>query len=217
MTELNDYVKLLFARAADLYCHGCGKPVSNDSAQSIAEEWLTDTTTEQRVMVTFSVPIPANFKKEEIEEWLARQGYTRIHKRNKKTLEVIQDRLRLDDENRGRFIEAIEAALRYGQGSVTIYPVTQTREVQKGQHYTTALQCGNCNHSFQKSTPSLFSFNSPIGACEACRGFGRTMGIDYGLVIPDESLTLKQGAIKVWQTKTNKICQRDLELSLIHI
>ncbi len=211
MTELNDYIKMLFARAADLYCHGCGKQVSNDSAQSIADEWLADSESGKRVMVTFSVPVPANFKKEEIEEWLARQGYTRIHQRRGKTLEVIQDRLRLDDENRGRFIEAIEAALRYGQGHVTVYPLDESREALKGERYTTALQCGNCNLSFQKSLPSLFSFNSPIGACESCRGFGRTMGIDYGLVIPDESLTLKQGAIKVWQTKTNAICQRDME------
>jgi len=208
MTELNDYIKLLFARASELYCHGCGREITCDSAQSIAEDWLAGDA--ERAMITFQIKVPDNFDKEEIETWLARQGYTRLHKRRGKTLEVIQDRLRPTPENRARLIEAIEAALRYGNGKVTIHEIDKEKKILDSRPYSTELQCASCNHSFRRSLPSLFSFNSPIGACESCRGFGRTMGIDYGLVIPDESLSLAEGAIKVWQTKTNRRCQRDM-------
>ncbi len=209
MTELNDHVKLLYARMAQLYCEGCGKEVTQDTAQAIVEEWLASKAS--RVMVTFKITVPDNFDKQEVEDWLARQGYTRIKSRRKQELEVIQDRMTVEDHNSGRMAEAIEAALRYGQGKITLYPLDDERKPGRARQYSTRLQCASCKIDYQKPVPSLFSFNSPLGACEACRGFGRTMGIDYGLVIPDESLTLQAGAIKVWQTKTNAICQRDLE------
>jgi len=209
MTELNDHLKLLFARLSNLYCHGCGSEIRSDSSQRIAEEWLEAKA--ERIMVTFSINVPENFSKEEIEQWLARQGYTRIHKRHKKQLEVIQDRLRTNIDNVGRLTEALEAALRYGNGKVSVYPLNDKREPGKAHLYTTELGCAICKKVFTKPLPSLFSFNSPMGACETCRGFGRTMGIDYALVIPDENITLGDGAVKVWQSKTNAICQRDMK------
>jgi excinuclease ABC subunit A len=208
MTELNDHIKLLFARTATLYCESCGKPVKRDSAQSIAEDAMA---VEKRTMVTFSIDIPGNFSASEIEDWLARQGYTRIHKRSKNTVEVIQDRLRTTKANFGRLVEAIEAALRYGQGKVTLYELDDERKARKPKSYSVTLQCAKCNIKYKDPTPSSFSFNSPIGACETCRGFGRVMGIDYRLVLPDDRKTLAQGAVKVFQTETNKICQRDME------
>jgi excinuclease ABC subunit A len=76
--------------------------------------------------------------------------------------------------------------------------------------FSTALHCPDCDILYKDANPSTFSFNSPIGACEVCRGFGRSIGVDYGLVIPDEQLTLKQGAIKPWQTESYRECQTDL-------
>ncbi|MBX2837895.1 MAG: excinuclease ABC subunit UvrA [Gammaproteobacteria bacterium] len=212
MTELNDHIKLLFARTAKLYCGGCGEPIRRDTAQAISDDFLNVAEfTNQRLMVTFTVDVPENFSKQEIQEWLALQGYTRIHKQQPKHLQVIQDRLKITKANAGRFIEAVETALRYGQGKVTIHTLDDQRESVSQREYSVALQCGKCGTQFTEPTANSFSFNSPIGACESCRGFGRVMGIDYRLVIPDESKTLKEGAIRVFQTKTNLICQRDMD------
>ena len=115
MTELNDHLKLLFARAAKLHCRGCGRPVRRDTPSSIFEE--LEKLGENRIVITFPVPIPKNFTEKEIEELLQRQGYTRLHARSKGLLEVIQDRIRLPAE-RARVVEALEvcAPVRSGQG-----------------------------------------------------------------------------------------------------
>src|SRR5687767_3837557 len=118
MTELNDHLKLLFARAARLHCRGCGKAVVRDTPASIFEH--LQALGEARIVVTFPVPIPKNFSEKEIEELLQRQGYTRLHSRSKGLLEVTQDRIKLPAE-RARVTEALEAALRVGQGKVNVY------------------------------------------------------------------------------------------------
>jgi len=209
MTELNDHIKLLFARTSKLYCGSCGTAITRDSAQHICAQWLNGKST--RAMVTFDIAVPDNFSQDEIADWLGRQGYTRIHQQNKKRIEVIQDRLRINADNIGRFTEAVETALRFGQGKVQIYPMDDSRELGTATRYSVALQCEQCNRRYRDPIPSHFSFNSPIGACETCRGFGRVMGIDHRLVIPDVSLALGEGAIKPFQSKSNYICQKDME------
>src|SRR5262245_10210205 len=119
MTELNDHLKLLFARAARLHCRGCGKPVVQDTPGSIYDA-LKDKP-EQRLIITFPVAVPKNFSEQEIQDLLQRQGYTRIHARSKGLLEVVQDRLRIAGAERARVTEALEAALRFGQGKVNIH------------------------------------------------------------------------------------------------
>ncbi|MBX2878740.1 MAG: excinuclease ABC subunit UvrA [Granulosicoccus sp.] len=210
MTELNDYIKLLFARTARLYCKGCAQPVRRDTPEMISRQWVQDSEP-QLLMVTFQVPVPDNFSAEEITDWLARQGYTRIHHQTKRSIEVIQDRLRASTENRGRFVEAIEAGLRYGQGKVSVHTLDKNRQSLGKESYSTVLQCENCNISYRDPMPSSFSFNSPIGACETCKGFGRVIGIDYQLAIPDVTKTLKGGAVKVFQTEKSRVCQREME------
>ena len=210
MTELNDHIKLLFARTADLYCGDCGKAVKRDTPENISKDWF-DADKVQRVMVTFQVPIPENFSAEEIGQWLARQGYTRVHKQTDTTIDVVQDRLQTREENRGRFIEAVEAALRYGQGKISVHTLNDERESASQQIYSMALRCDDCARRYREPTPSSFSFNSPLGACEACKGFGRVIGIDYRLAIPDTGKTLKEGAVKVFQTEKSLVCQRDME------
>ena len=210
MTELNDHIKLLFARTANLYCSGCGDPVNRDSPEKISHDWFDDNE-QQRIMVTFAVTIPENFSAEEITDWLGRQGYTRVHKQNKSRIDVIQDRMRSSDDNRGRFIEAVEAGLRYGQGKVSVHVLNDERESVSERTYSIALRCEKCDIRYREPMPSSFSFNSPLGACETCKGFGRVIGIDYRLAIPDTGKTLAGGAVKVFQTEKSKVCQRDME------
>jgi excinuclease ABC subunit A len=250
MTELNDHLKLLFARAGSLFCECCGKPVRSDSAESIFEDMQRRAAAagDPRLLLCFPVPVLRNFSATEVRELLARQGYTRIFEpppaagapaaqkpepskrqkkparkgkaRNSKTddtpiavLQVIQDRFRLGNAERGRVLESLEAALRVGQGRVIVQVVDEADPPRSLDvwRYSTGLHCPHCDRSYSAPTPSRFSFNSPIGACETCRGFGRRIGIDYGLVVPDENKTLREGAVRPWQSESYKECQEDLE------
>jgi excinuclease ABC subunit A len=240
MTELNDHLKLLFARAAQLYCRGCGRKVTRDTPDSIyaALAARAKTAGDPRLIVTFPVAVPKNFSEKEVKQLLAAQGYTRIHKQQKNLLEIVQDRLRMSSAERVRVIECLEAALRIGQGRVNVYvaaedtqhtpsltlppqgggkntPSPLTGEGGDGGvivwRFSTTLHCADCDIHYSEPTPSLFSFNSPLGACDACRGFGRVIGIDFGLIIPDASKTLRAGAVRPWQTPSFHECQDDLE------
>ncbi|UCH53751.1 MAG: excinuclease ABC subunit UvrA, partial [Pseudomonadota bacterium] len=211
MTELNDHLKLLYARAAQLYCRGCARPVRRDTPETIADDLIQraeiNATT---ALITFALGIPKNFAADEIKTFLAQQGYTRIHRETADFIEVTQDRLRLGSANRSRLIETLEAALKHGRGQVAIYPLDETRVVSTPWRYSADLHCPDCDLHYADPTPSQFSFNSPIGACETCRGFGRTVGVDYGLVVPDEGKTLADGAVRPWQTASYIECQGDL-------
>jgi excinuclease ABC subunit A len=221
MTELNDHLKLLFARAAVLHCHGCGRPVRRDTPASIQDSLksLSKGAGDPPVLLTFPVPIPKNFTEGEIKGLLSAQGYTRIHEKQGDTLQVIQDRFRWSSVDASRAGDAIEAALKVGQGRLDVYPITaDSRGASEGSfaggaapwRFSTGLHCPDCDISYKDPSPSTFSFNSPIGACDTCRGFGRSIGVDYGLVTPDTTLSLRAGAIKPWQTESYKECQRDL-------
>jgi len=242
MTELNDHLKLLFARAAELFCSRCGRPVRRDTAESIYRDLheRARAAADPRLLLTFPVPVPANFTVAEVRELLGRQGYTRFLEPNDSAaaapapaggaarragrrgrraaaapaiLEVVQDRLRAAGAERARVLESLEAALRVGRGRVNVHVVDESDppRLLESWRYSSELHCPDCDLAYPAPTPSAFSFNSPLGACESCRGFGRTIGIDYGLVIPDETRTLRGGAIKPWQTKSYAECQQDLE------
>ena len=211
MTELNDHLKLLFARAGQLHCRGCGKPVRRDSAGSIYSQLPGG-----ELLITFPVTIPKNFSESEVRALLEKQGYRHITKTGNR-LEVVQDRV--EHRQRTRVIEALEAALQAGQGRVNVGQAsslskrgsrTGKLEARPTFRFSSDLHCAECDIHYRDATPNQFSFNSAIGACEACRGFGRTMGIDYDLVVPDTTKTLVGGAIKPWQTESYSECQDDL-------
>jgi excinuclease ABC subunit A len=209
MTELNDHLKLLFARAAALHCGGCDRPVRRDHPEQIAAELLSGSG-EPRAAVVFPVNVPSNFSEEEVRALLARQGYTRVRRLAAGRLEVTQDRLRLCASQRARLVESLEAALKTGQGHAAVRVLDEAGEPGPATRYSSALHCAHCDREYRDPIPGLFSFNSPMGACATCRGFGRTMGIDYGLVIPDPKLSLAEGAVRPWQTSAYAECQRDL-------
>ncbi|MBI4988807.1 MAG: ATP-binding cassette domain-containing protein [Rhodocyclales bacterium] len=212
MTELNDHLKLLYARGAKLFCRGCGQPVRRDTAESIHAAIVSrcSTASDPRLIIAFPVDVPHNFSEAEVLRLLEAQGYTRIHARRGRTLEVVQDRFRLSGAERARVVEALEAALRVGQGRVAVHPLDEEGTPLAPWKFSTDLHCADCDIHYAEPTPSSFSFNSPLGACESCRGFGRIIGVDYGLVVPDESKTLAGGAVKPWQTESYRECQDDL-------
>ncbi len=243
MTELNDHLKLLFARGAQLMCRGCGQAVCRDSTASIfaAVKERSEQAGDPRLVVTFPVQVPLNFTEEEVLGFLEQQGYTRVHadesplqagavssaavaapaKASKKksatlspllrTLRVVQDRFRFSSAEPSRVMEAFDIALKMGNGLMSVHAVDQEGADTAVWKFSDKLHCADCNISYSNALPSTFSFNSPLGACEACRGFGRVIGIDFGLVIPDENKTLESGAIKPWQTPSYKECQVEME------
>ncbi|MFZ5506924.1 MAG: excinuclease ABC subunit UvrA, partial [Pseudomonadota bacterium] len=211
MTELNDHLKLLFARVATLHCRCCGKPVQADSADRIAHRIVERAAAagDPRLAVTAPVTVPDNFTDAEVQGWLERQGYTRIHARDGNVLHVVQDRFRAGNAGESRIAEAVEAALKLGHGRMHV----QLLDSEGGERwaFSNTLHCADCDIAYSPAMPATFSFNSPIGACETCRGFGRVIGIDFGLVIPDGRKTLRGGAVKPWQTESYNECQTDLE------
>ncbi len=211
---------MLYARAAALYCRGCGRAVTRDTPSSIHAELVQRSAAagDPRLVVTFPVTVPANFSEAEVRQLLEGQGYTRIHSRAGDRLAVVQDRFRMSAVDRARVSEAIEAALRVGQGRVDVHVADDGTDdsaasaaASRVWRFSSDLHCPDCDIHHQDPTPSLFSFNSPLGACETCRGFGRVIGIDYGLVVPDMSKTLRAGAVKPWQSPSFHECQDDLE------
>lgn len=210
MTELNDYFKLLYARLSHLYCPDCQQRVKQDSAESIIQDLTARLPDESRLHVCMPIVIPENFSEKEVRHWLEQQGYTRIQHQDGNTLHVVQDRLKLREENASRLREALEHAMDHGDGHVVVYSAPDT-EQESVLQFSRQLHCANCDKHFRAPTPGMFSFNSPVGACESCRGFGRIIDVDYDLVIPDQNKSLADGAIKVFQSKSYMECQLDLE------
>ncbi len=219
LTEINDYLKLLFARLAIGYDPHTGEIIQPDSPESAAA-WAIANLAGQPLLVTFPIPVPPDSKAEEILPFLNAQGYLRIlidgeiirtdEPRTAKfispVIQIIQDRLTLTPENQSRLLEALEAAFTLGKGTATIHHPQSTI----AKSFTTSWTNPKTGFTLRKPTAALFSFNSPLGACPKCRGFGRIIGIDLDKAVPDKSLSIAQGAIKPFQGERGDECQRDL-------
>src|SRR5206468_6622340 len=134
-------------------------------------------------------------------------------------VQVIQDRVAVSEENRARLVEAVETALRFGKGKINIVPVSENAQrsrlnVQRPTDhelpFSTGWHCAHCDLDIRPPTPGLFSFNNPLGACPECRGFGRTIAIDLNKAIPNRSLGIKQGVVRVFRGAEFGESQKDL-------
>ncbi|MFN0183890.1 MAG: excinuclease ABC subunit UvrA [Aquabacterium sp.] len=220
MTEVNDHLKLLFARAGQLFDRETALPVQHDTADSIVADLLTRVAAagEARLVLTFPVQLPGNVSDAEVEQWLSASGFSRVQGRREAAgctwLDVVADRFRADRIDRTRLAEAVELALRRGGGRVDAWVTGADGDGGSAVptwRWSTGLHCPQSDLRYAQPQPSLFSFNSAFGACETCRGFGRVIGIDFNLVIPDHRRTLRNGAIRTFQTAAWKECQDDME------
>ncbi len=215
MTELNDHLKLLFARAGQLFDKQTAQPVRHDSPDTIYAELAARCAVagDPRIVLTFPVELPANTSAEQVEQWLSASGFTKVQaERNegeRKILDVVADRFRFSSAERARVVEAIEVALKRGSGRLNVYRLVDEGEPELWR-FSTGLHCPDSDLRYSEPIPSAFSFNSAVGACDTCRGFGRVIGVDYGLVIPNDKLTLRAGAIKTIQTPAWQEAQDDL-------
>ncbi len=208
MTELNDHLKLLWARAAQLFDSQTALPVRHDTPQTIHADLLQRAAAagDPRLVLTFPVELPADTTAEQQEQWLAASGFTRVQGErvvgDRKILDVVADRFRMAGTEQVRAMEAIELALKRGGGRLAVHVADPTHAEASPQvwKYSTGLHCPESDLRYADPQPAMFSFNSAYGACDTCRGFGRVIGVDLGLVIPDERKTLRNGAIKTMMT-----------------
>ena len=273
MTEINDYLKLLWPRIAHAFCPSCGREIRPETAQSIAEQVFCHfdgrggspnrpraievnrpylgPDNEKIILITFWVAVPSGTEPRKFFDFLQQQGYLRVWIDNKvvrvddpnpKTkrlgarVQVVQDRIVVSEKNRTRFVEAIETALRFGKGKINVIQISENAErptpnvERRTDHravrrslgeggslivdhefpFSTGWHCAWCDLDIRPPTVGLFSFNNPLGACPDCRGFGRTIAIDLNKAIPDRSLSIKQGVVRVFRGAEFGESQKDL-------
>ncbi len=239
LTEINDYLKLLFARLATGHDPETGDVIRPDSPESAAA-WARENLTGEALLVTFPIPVPPDTSAADLLPFLNSQGYLRILIGREiirtdeawsaefipPVIHVIQDRLSLTKANQSRLLEALEAAFTLGKGHATIHgpkvagasrsrplterPAPSSPLPSNSRAFSTSWTNPKTGFTLRPPTPGLFSFNSPLGACPKCRGFGRVIGIDLEKAVPDKSLSIAQGAIKPFQGERGDECQRDL-------
>ena len=182
---------------------------------------LTDDKKESAtLLITFWVSVPPKTEPRDFFNFLQQQGYLRVWidgqvvrvdgeskiKRLGARVQVIQDRIAISQENRTRLTEAIEIALRFGKDRINVVDLDSKTE----HPFSTGWHCAHCDLDIRPPTPGLFSFNNPLGACPECRGFGRTIAIDLNRAIPDRSLSIAQGAVRVFRGEEMGESQKDL-------
>jgi excinuclease ABC subunit A len=211
ITEVYDYLRLLFARAGRPHCPKCGKAVTRQSPQAIVDQILElPATTKFQVLA----PVVRARKGEFLELFsdLITQGYSRaridgevvqlseapkLKKQEKHTIEVVIDRLTAKAESKTRLTDSIETALRLASG-IVVLDFVDAKGDDKERTYSEHLACHDCELSFEELEPRSFSFNSPFGACPECSGIGTKKEVDEDLIIPDDSISINDGAIAPW-------------------
>ncbi|HXQ22024.1 MAG TPA: excinuclease ABC subunit UvrA, partial [Candidatus Acidoferrales bacterium] len=210
MTELHDHFKLLFAKIGVLHCRNCGQPVTPESAESVCAR-LLEQPEGTRVLLTFELPLPDGLPWEEARAGFQRSGFRRVLVDGQviaveevttappSPLVVVVDRIVTRADQRSRIVDSLEQAFQFGKGRLAlVFPDQDNRR----EPHAARLECPRCDLSYREPTSNLFSFNSPLGACDSCRGFGRVIDLDLDLVIPDPRKTIADGVIKPWSTKS---------------
>jgi len=207
VTEIHDYLRLLFARAGEVHCTNCGKKIERQTVDQIVDDImkLPDGT---KLMILAPVVSGRKGQHTKLLEDLSRSGYTRVVvdgatytldeeivlDRNKKhTIDVVVDRIVLSDDAKTRLHDSVETGLARGEGIVKVIDMSDGSEQRYSQNYA----CIDCGISIEEISPRMFSFNAPYGACPHCHGLGTIMKVDEDLVVPDKTKSLAQGAIRV--------------------
>lgn len=217
ITEVYDYLRLLYARIGKPHCPECGDPISRQTPQQIVDQVL-DLPAKTRFQVL--APLVRDRKGEygELFQQLQTQGYSRarvdgvvygldevpkLKKQERHTVEVVVDRLTVNKESRRRLTDSVETALSLGHGYVVLDFVDREEgDPERERIYSEHLACPKDGLSFEELEPRSFSFNSPFGACPECSGLGTTREVDIELVVPDVDRSLSEGAIAPWSRGT---------------
>lgn len=212
VTEIYDYLRLLFARVGQPYCPKCQRPIAQQTVTQMVDQLMVYP---ERTKMQILAPVVRGRKGEhrQLLDNIAKEGFVRVRvdgeicdvsedinldKNKKHTIEVVVDRIMIKDGIESRLADSLETALSLAEGIVVV-DIVGDKEITFSEHFA----CVDCGISFEEITPRIFSFNSPYGACDECSGLGVKMEVDPDLVIPDKSLSLNQGAIAPWNKKTH--------------
>lgn len=221
LTEINEYLKLLFARLAKGYDPLTGEEIRPDTAESAAA-WVKKECKGGKLLALFPVSVPASMTPAEVFALLKQQGYLRVliygelfrtdepegYARQALPAEVFVVQDRVTATQTSRLFEALETAFHHGKGHCAI--AVEDQEIEVRRRFSANWTNPDTGYALRPPSAALFSFNNPLGACPKCRGFGRIIGIDLEKSVPDSSLSLREGAIKPFQGERGEECQRDL-------
>lgn len=220
VTEIYDYLRLLYARAGEAFCPSCGKPIRQQTIEQMTDSVLA-LGTGQKIMVMAPVIDGRKGTHQKLLERLVKDGYVRVRvdgeiyllsddihldKNKKHTIEVVVDRLVVKKEIETRLTDSLETAAALSDGIVHVLKVDTGEVLTFSQNFA----CPDCHISLPEIEPRLFSFNSPFGACPACSGIGSTMEVDRKLVLPDEHKTFSDGAVAALSNNPNSWFMRQL-------
>lgn len=226
VTEIYDYLRLLFARVGIPHCPKCGQPISQQTVQQMVDQLLAYP---ERTKLQILAPLVRGRKGEHVKilEDIRKQGYVRVRvdgevreateeitlvKNKKHTIEVVIDRIVIKPDSRQRLADSIETALKLA-GGILIVDVIDQEELVFSENFA----CVDCGISFEEIAPRMFSFNSPYGACPDCTGLGNKMEIDPELVIPDWTKSIADGAVVPWSKTTSIYYQQYLDAIAQHL
>jgi excinuclease ABC subunit A len=218
-TEVHDYLRLLFARLGTVFCGRCGSVVRADSPESIVRE-SSSWTEGERVLILAPVALPAKIAWSEQAANLQRAGFTRLWlegqvtpldplpalPKGTKSIQVVADRFTWEKGEAQRLAESCEVAFRRGEGRLEI-----RRENRDPEPRSERWECSNCGEPAISPEPALFSFNSPLGVCPECRGFGDVLVFTPEKIVPDPAKTLREGAIDPWARSWRRVAWPRLE------
>ncbi len=212
VTEIYDYLRLLFARAGTPYCYKCGREIKPQTVQQIVDRIMNF---KEGTKILILAPLVRGRKGEyrEIFDKVRRDGFVRVRvdgkiydideeiklaKYKKHNIEVVVDRLVIKQDIRNRLTDSVEIALPLGSGIVMINCKTSGKK-QHDEIFSEHFACVRCGISYEELTPRMFSFNSPYGACPTCDGLGTRLELDIDLVIPDKTKSINEGAVEPWR------------------
>ncbi|MHC4713928.1 MAG: excinuclease ABC subunit UvrA [Planctomycetota bacterium] len=211
-TEIYDYLRLLYARVGSPYCYVCGKRITQQTPQQIVEDVVSRNGLGSRIMILAPLVRGRKGEHREVLAAVRREGFVRVRldgkvldlesvgrldKRRKHTVEVVVDRLMVSKGVKSRLSDSVELALEMGGGIAIVSHEKTKKWVDKV--YSELYACPRCMISIEELSPRMFSFNSPYGACQTCDGLGTRLEFDPDLIIPDKTLTLREGAVEAWR------------------
>ncbi|MDP9111153.1 MAG: excinuclease ABC subunit UvrA, partial [Candidatus Eremiobacteraeota bacterium] len=212
VTEVYDYLRLLFARIGTPHCYKCGREISTQSSEQIVDSIME---LPEGTKIQLLAPLVRGRKGEysKLFEEIAKEGFARVRidgetkelrdkitldKKRKHTIEVVVDRIVMKSDVRKRLTDSVETTLKLSTGIVTVLAEEPAKKSARELTFSEAFACVYCGISFEELAPRLFSFNSPYGACSSCSGLGEKIEIDPWKVIPDRSKSIADGAIVPW-------------------
>ena len=212
VTEIYDYLRLLFARVGVAHCPKCGKKVSPQSSQQIIDEVMK--LPEDSMIYIFAPLIKGKIGTyEELFERLLKDGFNRVRVDNKiysldedikldrykkHNIDILIDRIKISKENKSRIASSIETSLKHGRGLVSVAVLDDKKNIKNEKVFSEHYACVDCGINIAEIEPRLFSFNTPHGACPDCGGLGKKIEIDEDLVVPSKILSVEDGALKPW-------------------